>query len=106
MKLKELRKQKNLTQGDIAKFLNVAISTYRGYENKTSEPTIDTLKKIADYYGVTVDYLIEHETKGIVDLSSFSDIKKGCIYLLSKLNDKESAVVFGYITHILQDQSK
>ena len=106
MRLKELRKQKNLTQTEIAKILNMAQTTYAGYELGQREPTIDTLKKIANFYNVSLDYLCEHETKGIVDLSSFSDIKKGCIYLLSKLNDKESAVVFGYITHILQDQSK
>ena len=103
MKLKELRKQKNLTQTEIAKILQITQRTYAGYELGQTEPTIDTLKKIADFYNVSLDYLCEHETQGSIDLSLFSDIKKGCIYLLSKLNDKESAVVFGYITHILQE---
>ena len=106
MRLKELRKQKEKTQEDIAKILNVAVSTYRGYENKTSEPTIDTLKKIADFYNVSLDYLCEHETSGNIDLSNFSELKKGCVYILDKLNESNTAIVFGYMTHILQDQSK
>lgn len=58
MKLKELRKEKKQTQDDIAKLLNVAHSTYNGYEKETSEPTIETLKKLADYYNVSLDYLV------------------------------------------------
>lgn len=103
MKLKELRVKNQLSQIKLSKELNLNNVTYGRYELGERQPDIQTLCQIADYYGVTVDYLIEHETKGFVDLSSFSDIKKGCIYLLSKLNDKESAVVFGYITHILQE---
>ena len=106
MKLKELRKQKNLTQTEIAKILNMAQTTYAGYELGQREPTIDTLKKIADFYNVSLDYLCEHETQGSIDLSLFSDIKKGCVYILDKLNESNTAMVFGYMTHILQDQSK
>ena len=58
MKLKELRKNTKKSQEDVAKFLNVARTTYIGYEQETSEPTIDTLCKLADYYGVSMDYLI------------------------------------------------
>ena len=105
MKLKKLRNQNNLTQEEFAKIMNITQFTYCNYEKGKTQAPIDVLCKIADYYGVTVDYLIDHEAKGFIDLSTFSDIKKGCIYLLSKLNDKDSAVVFGYITHLIQDKS-
>lgn len=58
MKLKELRKNDKKSQEDVSKFLNVARTTYIGYEQETSEPTIDTLCKLADYYGVSLDYLV------------------------------------------------
>lgn len=61
MKLKELRKENNITQEEMAKKLNIATSTYGGYELETSEPTIDTLCKLADYYGVSLDYLVGRE---------------------------------------------
>lgn len=106
MKLKELRKQKNLTQVEIAKILNMAQTTYANYELEKNQPPIDTLKQIADYYNVSLDYLCEHETKGNIDTSTFSDLKKGCIYVLDKLNENNTAMVFGYMTHILQEQDK
>ena len=44
--------------GDIAIILNIAESTYRGYENLTSEPTVETLCRLADYYNISLDELI------------------------------------------------
>ena len=58
MNLINLRKEKNKTQKEIAQIINVAPTTYLGYEKQTSEPTIDTLCKLADYYEVTLDYLV------------------------------------------------
>lgn len=57
-KLKELRKQNNLTQSDIASIINSTQRTYSGYELGTSEPNIETLCKLADYYHVSLDYLV------------------------------------------------
>lgn len=89
MRLKQLRKTRGKTQADIAKILNVAISTYRGYENETSEPTIDTLIKLANYFNVSVDYLIGNETsKQINQLQQlYSEKQKNCIDMLMQLDD-------------------
>ena len=57
-RLKELRKEKNLFQKDIADFLGVERTTYVKYESGVSEPNINTLILLADYYDVTVDYLL------------------------------------------------
>ena len=59
MKLKELRKENKKSQEDIAQFLNLNQTSYGRYELGTSEPTIDTLCKLADYYGVSLDYLVD-----------------------------------------------
>lgn len=57
-RLKELRKKHNITQGKLAKILNVKNTTISNYEAGRSYPDFDTLTKIADYFGVSVDYLI------------------------------------------------
>ena len=62
-KLKELRKLSNKTQDDIAALLNTTQATYSRYEQNQSEPTIDTLCKLADYYNVSLDYLIGRDFK-------------------------------------------
>lgn len=58
MKLKELRKQQNKSQAEISEYLQVARTTYQGYELEHNEPTIETLIKLADFYNVTLDYLV------------------------------------------------
>ena len=54
----ELRKRNNLTQREVAKTLGIAQPSYIRYENGTSEPTQETLVKIADLFDVSVDFLL------------------------------------------------
>ena len=56
--MKELRKEKNLRQEDAAKELKIGITTYCRYELGMREPTASVLWRMADYYDVTVDYLL------------------------------------------------
>ena len=59
MRLKTLRKQKNLTQLKVALDLNMSQNTVSRYESGEREPGITELIKFADYYGVSVDYILE-----------------------------------------------
>lgn len=56
--LKELRIEKNLAQKDVADILGITVSAYSFYENGKREPNITSLKKLASFYNVTLDYLI------------------------------------------------
>lgn len=56
--LTKLRKEKGYEAQYIANLLNVAKSTYSGYENNKSVPNHEALKKIADFYSVSVDYIL------------------------------------------------
>ena len=57
-KLKELRKALKQTQTDLATYLGITVSAYGNYELGQREPDIKTLNKLADYFNVTVDYLL------------------------------------------------
>lgn len=57
IKLTELRKQRGLTQSDIAKVLGIARTTYSSYEQGRRSPDVDIQNKIADYFNVSLDYL-------------------------------------------------
>lgn len=59
--LQKLRKDKGLTQDEAASIFGVKLSTYQKYERDAISPPYDTLIKIADYYGVTTDYLLGRE---------------------------------------------
>lgn len=58
MRLKELRKKKGISQLRLATELNTTQNTISRYETGEREPGIDELIKIAEYFNVSVDYLI------------------------------------------------
>lgn len=58
-RIKDLRQDRDLTQKDVANFLNVNQRTYSRYELGQHEMTIETICKLADYYNVSVDYLLK-----------------------------------------------
>lgn len=62
-RLMELRKKKRLTQAELADILGVARTTYSSYEQGRRTPDVDIQNKIADYFGVTLDYLHGREVK-------------------------------------------
>ena len=57
-RLKELRKEKKVTQVQMAAFLEMTCRNYQRYEAGAAEPNLDSLIKIADYFGVSLDYLL------------------------------------------------
>lgn len=57
-RLRELRKARGLTQQQVAAYLNAAKSTVSQYENDINEPDLETLVKLADWFGVSVDELL------------------------------------------------
>lgn len=57
-RLIEQRKLNGLTQRQVAEHLQVAQPSYIRYENGTSEPTLENLVKLADFFDVSVDYLL------------------------------------------------
>lgn len=57
-RLNDLRVENGYMQADLAEALNVSPSAYGYYERGIYEPSLDTLKRIAEFYGVTTDYLV------------------------------------------------
>ena len=57
-RLIEQRKLNHLTQRQMAEFLQMAQPSYIRYENGSAQPTLENLVKIADYFDVTLDYLL------------------------------------------------
>ena len=59
MRLKEIRKNKGISQLKLAMDLNTNQNTISRYETGEREPGITELIKIADYFNVSIDYLLE-----------------------------------------------
>ena len=99
MRLKEIRKENKKNQNELAKYLNIAISTYSGYELETSEPTIDTLCKLADYYGVSLDYLVGRNFNN--EYGYLNEQEKMLLNIFKKLNSKNQLKLVAEATGML-----
>lgn len=75
-KIKELRKRNKITQLNLCKMLKISQSTLSGYETGTHQPDFDTLSKLADYFKVSTDYLLNREN----NIQNEIDIKSLEIY--------------------------
>ena len=58
MRLRDLREDSDLTQQDVADFLNIKQSTYSQYENEKRQIPIEALIKLAGFYKVSTDYIL------------------------------------------------
>src|SRR5690625_2859553 len=57
-RLKRLRNKSGLSQKELTERLNLNRSTYARYETSTTQPDFDTLKRLANFFGVSIDYLL------------------------------------------------
>ncbi len=59
MRLRDLREDRDLTQSEIANFLNCKQNTYQQYEAGKRQLPLDALKKLALFYNTSADYILE-----------------------------------------------
>ena len=71
MKLKEIRAKRNLTQQQVADHIGCSSVVYSRYESGTRQPSIDVLLRLADLFGVTVDYLLGRPDERNGSLTSY-----------------------------------
>lgn len=57
-RLRMLRKERNLTQKELGKAIHVSKVSISGYENGERTPDTDNLRRLADFFDVTTDYLL------------------------------------------------
>lgn len=99
-KLKNLRSDAGITQDELSIILQIPKPTYAHYETGRSEPNIETLKKIADYFDVSLDYLCDRQNKNNLQLDSFTDAQKNLIEMIKPLSEKQVYSLIGYVTRM------
>lgn len=88
--LKTLRKNRGYTQKNLADILNVSQNAIYNWENGKRQPSIEMLEKIAEHFGVTVDYLI-----GITP----EEFDAACDYALKVIAKTSNAEKTDFITN-------
>ena len=88
--IKKLRLAKGLNQVEFAKVLCVTKQCVSNWENDNVVPSIDMLCKIADFFGVSTDYLLGRSERRVIEVSNLTDEQishiTSLIYDLTKLN--------------------
>lgn len=74
-KIKDLRISYSLNQVELAKNLHVNKQTISNWENNNIPPSVDTLIRIADYFNVTTDYLLERQYRRSIVADGLTDVQ-------------------------------
>lgn len=98
MRLKELRIARKLYQKDLADVLQVDRTTYVKYETGDSEPPLASLIVLADFYGVSLDYIAGR------DDVKFAPEARDLVEIFLQLNDAGRQIVLGTATVTLQQE--
>ena len=100
MILKELMKQRDIQQQQMAQILNVSRASIYKYQQGKAEPNIETLIKIADYFDISLDYLCGRQNKNLLFIDSLTPQKKELINLIKELDDDETLIAIGMIARL------
>ena len=71
--IKKLRMVQGLNQVEFAKILCVTKQCVSNWENDNVVPSIDMLCKIADFFGVSTDYLLGRSEKRVIEVSNLKE---------------------------------
>jgi transcriptional regulator with XRE-family HTH domain len=106
--LKELRKNRGLTQKELSEKLKIGQATIAGYENGSREPHIYSLIAYANFFECSVDYLLGREDDfGNVTVQKKTELtedEKELLEVFRKLNAKEQMRVLAYEQVLLEDK--
>lgn len=72
-RLKQIRRDKHLTQAQVAARIGVTPSMVSSYETDIRLPSYEVLLRIADMFGVSVDFLLGRQERRMLDISDLSD---------------------------------
>ena len=102
-RFKELRINAGKTQTDIANFLEIKQASYQNYESGITEPSIEKLTKLADFYNVSIDYLVNRPFNN--EFGYLTEEERLLVANFRQLNAYNQAKIIGEVTGILIAQN-
>ena len=98
--MEELKRQRlatNKTQEELANEVGIPRTKYARYELGTSEPNIETLKQLADYFHTTIDQIVGHEVPYLVNKAKYSAEQLAVLAELEKLDKEQCYALLAFI---------
>ena len=97
-RITSLRKQKNISQGDLAKAVSVSREIVGRYERGEALPSVEVAKKIADTFEVSLDYLVGEGINAAFDKKTLKRLQD-----IHKLDTDTQEKLFFFIDTVLRD---
>ncbi len=96
--LKKLRQLRGISQQQLADVIMVSQQSVNKYENHDVEPNVETLIKIADYFNVSVDYLIGRiDSEDKEKILNLNNVENKLIIEFRKLKEKQKNCVISIV---------
>ena len=104
MRIKDLREDKKESQQKLAMLLNVSQTMISRYELEQAYPDVEMLIKLAQHFGVSVDYLIGvSESKLPYTKSNLSEQEQQMLFLFKRLSKTQKEKAMSYIEGMLEE---
>lgn len=105
MRIRELRKAKKVTMKELGNMIGVAESTMSLYETGKRKPDPETLSRLADYFNVSVDYLLgRDEEQPQAALSPADRQRRDVEAMLRAMSEADLEKVYDYARFITRDK--
>lgn len=92
-RLKQLRSNKKMNQDELASIMSISKSSIGMYERNEREPSFDLVKRFAEYFDVSIDYLINGNEKIMDDKNLF-------FFDMEGLSDEEIEDIKNHIEYV------
>ena len=112
LKIAELRREIGKTQQELATDLNMSIKKLAAWEQRRSEPSIEDICLLANYFNVSCDYLLGRENDEISinnEIEKRKELRPSTLKLVQAcepLNDIGIGIVIGYIARLIEEHGK
>lgn len=105
MRIRELRKAKKVTMKELGNIIGVAESTMSLYETGKRKPDPETLSRLADYFNVSVDYLLGRDGDQPNPTPSPADRQRRDVEeMLRSMSETDLEKVYDYARFITRDK--
>lgn len=106
MNIKKFRSDNRLTQQEVANAININRMKYNHYELGHSEPNIETLTKLADFYHTTIDEIVGHNVPYLINKSQFTNKQLSLVEKIQNLNDEQCSLLDAYVEGMIVGQKE
>ena len=106
LRLQILRKQLNISQSELANKMQLSQQSISKYEQGSREPDISTLKQLAKFFNVSIDYLVGYDNPNYFDSSTLSDEEKELLEYYNELSLKDRRWIMGQMIDLIKKASE